>query len=197
MLSLYLAFILHRFFSGIRNGCIYTASDRNSLRWAVLAAVGMTVILFLSVSRLWFTPDWAFLPEWIGEVGALGCALVCLASTWLAFGIVGGKNKFVRDLHLWTLVEQTSLAGLFLLGCGSWEMIALLLLAVYPSVVLQKMAINGLIGKNLFYEGTDDPNGKYWSLPSLGIKVSRSCFRFRIPMAIISIIAYTYLTIWL
>ncbi len=190
MLHLYLAFITHRLLSGVRNGCIYASVERDSLKWAVLAAAGMSALLFLTASRLWFAPDWAIIPQWISTAAVCGCLMVSLASTWLAFGILGDGNKYIRDIHLWTWLEQTALAGMYLFGFGSWHILLVLAFSVYPSVVLQKMLINGLSGLPVLYEGTDDPTGATWGLPSLGIKIRRSGFKIRILLAVLSLAAF-------
>jgi hypothetical protein len=163
-------------------------SDRDKA--AVMAASGMSVLLFLASAKLFFIENWAFLNQAAQDCLSLGCVVVSLASTWLAFGYLGSTNKYIKDLHLWTLLEQTALAGVYLFGAGKLSIILLLATAVYPSVVLQKIAINTLSGAAWNYNGTDDPNGNYYNIPSLGIKIPRESFNLRIILALVSIIVF-------
>lgn len=192
MIHLYLLFIAHRLLSGCRNGFLYSKRDQS----AVMVAAAMSVLLLLSAAKLSFIDNWSFLNQALQDWLSLGCVVVSLASAWLAFGYVGDStNKYIKDLHLWTLLEQTALAGVYLFGAGKLSIILLLATAVYPSVVLQKIAINTLSGVAWNYNGTDDPSGKYYNIPSLGIRIPRESFNLRIILALVSILTFLFFVI--
>jgi hypothetical protein len=105
--------------------------------------------------------------------------------------MVRSKNKFINDLHLKTTLESMFYTGLCLVS-GFWPLVACVL-AVYPGVVCQKIAINELSGLNTLDEQTDDPTGETYGVPSLGIKIPRQSFTTRIILAIISLVIIIFL----
>lgn len=97
-----------------------------------------------------------------------------------------GFFKEYRDIHLWEdLVTGGFMVYMSLTGFN----ILLLICSVYPSLIIHKGLIN--LGNNLsfFAKATDDPTGKTYSIPLLGIKVPRSTTKMRLIFAGLSLIA--------
>ncbi len=189
MIALFLMFVLHRFASGIRNGAMYDE------KYKIAKIFGFAIIPIIAAAIFWITTrfeGFTFLAPVVKTYSAwafIGLSVVCtlFCPGYLVPRRPGMVNVFLTDLHLWTTLEQVTLFWGVLFSCGVFG-IAPLLLAVYPAVFLQKAAINIFIGKNVFFNGTDDPSGKYYSIPALGIKIPRTGQVFRLVMAVSSII---------
>lgn len=189
MLGLTLIAIARYLFSGIRNGEIYAH------KYPKAAASTLVVLLCLYctgykciVSEGWSTPDWQYrsvLHVFITTT-QIGCVALSAIASLLVL-VTRSKNKYIADLHLKTTLESIFFSGL----CAVSGLVPLLacLFAVYPGVILQKIAINLLSGLPWNAEKTDDETGRTYGIPSLGIKIPRLNFQKRIILATISIVA--------
>ena len=165
-----LSFILiasHYLFTGIANGGGYAKRP-------IVQYLGIAGQVILAGVALHFVP-----------LTFVNLALAFLASasfslTKLSFD---GKVSF-GDVHLFTYLGT---AFFCLLVC--YDISLLGLLGVYPGLLLEKGMIN--LGSNLdfFDDRTDDPTGETFGVPSLGIKVPRIGTAYRIPLAVLSLVA--------
>lgn len=191
---LFLGFVIHRIGSGIRNGVMYNptpgAPAMPQIVAAGMAAVACCLFAIAVPSGLWYFTPRVYVN--IADAVALPLCLLCTALTTV---YNTGRNTWLNDLHLWTQAEQMFLAVPLLL-CG-WPGIIVLVLSTYPSVFIQKAMINRFTGQDIFYDGTDDPSGQYYTIPSLGIRVPRTTQRFRAWVSVASIAALVALNLWL
>lgn len=196
MILAFILFIAHRSASGFRNGMFYIVNRHPNADWLQLRFVSAAVMiafvfLIFAFSPRSAIPEWlSFAPSWL-QIGLMwGFVSASLISTALA----SAHNRLpgeLRDLHMWTLGEQTFLAGGLLLASPTWEMVIMLACAVYPSVFLQKWLVNWSGGQPWHYNGTDDPTGRYYSIPLLGLKIPRYIGqKGRLILAIVSIFVF-------
>jgi hypothetical protein len=101
--------------------------------------------------------------------------------------------KKYSDIHLW---EELVTGGFVLYMTLLHYNIFLLMCSVYPALLLHKGFIN--IGNNLpfFSSKTDDPTGKTFGIPLLGLKIRRSGTTLRIFLAIVSLIMLSLILIF-
>lgn len=94
--------------------------------------------------------------------------------------------KKFQDIHLW---EEFVTGGIVIYMTLAGFNILLILCSVYPALIIHKGLIN--IGSKLdfFATATDDPTGKTFNIPLLGIKIKRSSNGVRLTLAGISIVA--------
>jgi hypothetical protein len=98
---------------------------------------------------------------------------------------LGLSNLKYKDIHLWeSLVTGGYVMYLMLIGHN----ILLLMCSVYPALILHKGFINLGCKLTFFAEATDDPTGKTYGIPLLGIKVKRSSTKFRLIAAGVSLL---------
>lgn len=96
-------------------------------------------------------------------------------------------NKY-KDIHLWeNLVTGGYVVYLALLAFNIKSLV-LIYCSVYPALILHKGLINLGSNQKFFDSATDDPTGQTYGIPLLNIKIKRSSTRFRIIVAIISLI---------
>ena len=188
MNTLILLSIARYFASGLRNGFIYN----NKPTAALLASIATLACTFAAGYFCIIGMGWGFrsspLTVFI-DVAQIGCVAAAAIATVLCR--VRSKNEYINDFHLKTTLESMAYTGLCLVS-GFWPLVACIL-AVYPGVVLQKIAINELSGLNTLDEQTDDPTGETYGIPALGIKIPRQSFTTRIILAIISLVIIIFL----
>lgn len=187
LIAIFIGVTIHRMYSGARNGSFYREAmfpetEYGKMRFGCLAA--MWVVTMVSVWLLESVPPgWGYLPfaPWlwtcISGVGLLGSFGLSVRATW--FGIKT-KVKVLDDLHAVTWAEQGLLMIGLLCWAPCWQLALALLLSVWPAALMQKVLVN-LMQERLWWEnGTDDPTGRTWGLPSLGISVPRTTQKFRL-----------------
>ena len=188
MSTLLYTFILHRLLSGLRNGLIYREGQRaaGALYWIV---GGMAVCVGIAYAQMRYTTPWPTLYSSdlvvlirVLMVVSVGVSLVAIAP------YLRPKENTTPDLHLLTLAEQSLLAGAY--AVAGIEGLLAAVCAVYPAVVLQKIAVNLTNGLPWNHHGTDDPTGDTFGLPSVGIEVARTGFYFRLVAALASIAVF-------
>ncbi len=189
-----LAFVLHRVGSGIRNGAMYNPKE-DAPAVPHLAAGGMVIVACCLFAIAVPSGLWSFVPRLYVNLADGAALVLCLLCTILATTYGATRNTWLNDLHLWTQGEQMLLSVPLLL-CG-WPGIIALVLATYPAVFLQKALINRIQEQDMYANGTDDPNGQYYSIPSLGIRVPRTTQQFRARVSVASVAALAALNIWL
>ena len=185
MITLILLSIARYIFSGIRNGFIYSHNKQAALA-ANFATIACTLVAayYCIVGAGWSIPTSHLIQNLI-PVTQIGCvALSAIASILV---LVSSKNKYINDLHLKTTLESAFYSGLC--AVSGFAPLAACVLAIYPGVLLQKIAINLLSGLPWNAEKTDDETGRTYGIPSLGIKIPRLNFQKRIILATISIVA--------
>jgi len=99
---------------------------------------------------------------------------------------IGGTLGKLRDIHLWeSLVTGGYMVYLTFTGYN----ILLLLCSVYPSLIIHKGLINLGSKLNFFADATNDPTGKTYNIPLLGLNIPRSSTKLRLILAGLSIVA--------
>lgn len=175
-------FVLHRLLSGIRNGTQYNRKPaaENAPLLALLAMSLVSIILGAVVLNM---PSWAFIPTWLSALKYL-----FIPASWVAgyFATqLHSTNKWLRDIHLWTEVEQLCLSAMMLLsgipGVIVW------VCTIYPAVFTQKTVINRFCEMNWYEDRTDDPTGATYSIPVLNLKIPRTTQKLRAILTAISI----------
>lgn len=188
LITLFLLLIAHRSAAGVRNGAMYNPkSDELGVPYiAGLFIVLVAAILVAIGIRL--TP-WGFFPQPWGAI-AMGIAFPLSAlAGYFALKYNDPKvTKWERDLHLWTTAEQALIYGAVSV-LSPWAC-AMAVLSVYPAVFAQKAIINRFIDREWNYNGTDDPTGKYYGLPSLGIRIPRTTQKTRLWLCIASVVLF-------
>jgi hypothetical protein len=188
MNTILLLSIARYLFSGLRNGFIYKGNPTAAL----LASIATLACTFGAGYFCIIGMGWGIRQSTISvfiDVAQISCVAASAIASVLV--MVRSKNRFINDLHLKTTLESMFYTGLCLVS-GFWPLVACML-AVYPGVVFQKIAINELSGLNTLDEQTDDPTGETYGIPSLGIKIPRQSFTTRIILAIISLVIIIFL----
>jgi len=135
------------------------------------------MILFPIVT---YKSHWLFYAFAIVNAGVAYGKMVSFEISWTA------KIKFkFKDIHMW---ETLLTGGYFVYMVLAGYNIILICCSVYPALILHKGLINLGSGLKFLAEATDDPTGKTYGIPLLGIKINRSSTEFRLAMAGISII---------
>lgn len=104
---------------------------------------------------------------------------------FFSFNLFSQPQKKWMDIHLWeNFVTGGYMVFLVIAGAN----ILLLICSVYPALILHKGFIN--LGSKLkfFDEATDDPTGKTYGIPALGIKIPRLNTKWRLLLAGISLV---------
>lgn len=91
-----------------------------------------------------------------------------------------------KDIHLW---ENFVTGGFVIWMSLSGYNILLICCSVYPALILHKGLINMGSGLKFLDHATDDPTGKTYGIPLLGIKVPRMNTKMRLIFACLSIVA--------
>lgn len=136
-----------------------------------------------------------------------GFMIVSLAGAWMPLGYkvaaivlsllslvtaIGVDDSFSTtyssllpvDIHL----HETITTGAFVLAlCAAGCNMVLVACSVYPGLIVHKALINAGSGKPWNYHGTDDPTGKTFNIPTLGIRIPRESHKARMILAGISL----------
>ena len=185
-ITMFLVFVAHRGLSGLRNGLGYNSGDciisdfaRFAFSVLIVAIMGVAAFAVVMTGKV----DWAvWAAYWVSVTASIFSVVYKYAPV-----------KLLNDLHLLTLIEQTALAAAILLGNMSVLTMITLSCAVYPSVLLQKSMINYMIDRPWYFNGTDDPEGRWYSIPSIGIRIPRTTQRLRLWLSIASASAIIYI----
>ncbi len=145
-------------------------------RWAMF---GITLIVM-------FQPLCNFVNHWIWIVYISIHVLISFMKM-ISFDkrILVSLKKY-KDIHFW---EDLLTGGYFIYMILIGNNIILTCCAVYPALIIHKGVINVSNNLSFFAEATDDPTGKTYGIPLLGIKIRRSSTKIRLILAGISLIA--------
>lgn len=185
LIGLFFCVVAHRLFSGGRNGSYYRQSmfpelEQDRFRTKLLAALGTALALGCYFATLSPTPGYLpFDREWASIAGAASAIASITLSTRLGRFSEKTGVKVLDDLHLLTWAEQATLYGAALAFGPTWQTALALALATWPAVFVQKVGINILTEQAWNFNGTDDPTGNTWGIPSLGLKIPRTSQGFR------------------
>lgn len=155
----YILTFLQRFIAGLRQFGYYAGE---SLIGTVVGALS-SIYIWVWLSSVWGTLDF----KWI----TLGlCIVYTVASimTILAFEFTGG----MFDIHLWTYIESIIFPIVLAINRADLLEVAA---ATYLGMVFFKGMVDMAFGKPFISkrEVTDDPTGKTFSIPFLGVKIRR------------------------
>jgi hypothetical protein len=171
---------LIRVASGLQNGLGYA----NNGKWRSICS--LLLMAFTALAGL------GFIKATAGSYGQEVAAYLPLLLTVVALGGVEDSfsSKFSilpRDIHLYETIFGYTLPLFFMVAGGN---VLWIVASTYPALILHKTAINIGSGKHWSYEGTDDPTGKTYTIPLLGITVPRLNLRWRIGLAVVSILFF-------
>lgn len=160
-------FIANRGLSGIVNGLFY-AGKRLWFPALILLTLFTGFQLITNLIGHW--PEMSKLQRILSVLGVIGSLV---SSVLVGFSFTKGL-----DIHLWTFMNQTSIASTYMITERKgkwWKNWWWLLLAVSPAAFLQKFFINKIPGLKWNYAGTDDATGKTWGMNLFGkrIKIPR------------------------
>lgn len=171
-LTAFFLVVAHYFFSGIANGGGY--AKRNVVQYIGIA--WQVAITGLALS---------FVPLSFVNISLCVLSVSCFVLNKLKFD----GNLRVGDIHLYTYLGS---AFFCLLVCYDLSIFGLL--GVYAGLLLEKGMIN-LGSKLTFFDNrTDDASGDTFGIPSLGIKVPRLKSAYRIPLAVLSLVAIGFIS---
>jgi len=167
-----IAFV-HRVMSGMHS--FFGYSKKIEGLWAV--GVSMMIYPWLVAK-----PHWLFVLYFL-----INILIVLMKTTSFDQEVMKFMRKY-RDIHLW---EELLTSGFVIWLTLAGYNIIMICCSVYPALILHKGLIN--LGNRLkfFDSRTDDPTGKTYGIPLLGIKVPRSGTKFRLIMAGLSIVTAT------
>jgi len=175
-------FIANRALSGVVNGLFY-AGALTGVGWALVGLVALTAVVCIFP----MVKNWRKMKRWQRVLSIAGAVGSMLSVVFLGVSFFSPSWR-VSDIHLWTLAHQTAMAGTNFFSRVPWW---LLMLAVAPSVLLQKMFVNIIPGNRWNYRGTDISNGKHYTIPLLRIKVPRIANMYvQLGISLLSIGAY-------
>lgn len=163
----FLLVVAHYLFTG-------TANSGGYARRSVVQYIGVAGQVILTGVALHFVPL-----SFMNIILAF-CACAAFSLNKLSFD---GKLKY-GDIHLYTYLGT---ALFCLLVCYDISLFGLL--GVYAGLLLEKGMIS--LGSNLdfFDDRTDDESGDTFGIHLLGIKVPRLKTEYRIPLAVVSLVA--------
>lgn len=170
---------LFRILSGGQNAFGYAEKTafRAVASGVMIFALGGTAVFFLQTD-----PD-----IWTLILG-LACIIVSILGTvGVEDGFSDGFNILPKDIHFWEILATGGITVFWMATGGNWIMIAA---SVYPSLIIHKGLINIGSEKGFWYEGTDDPLGRYFSIPLLGWRIKRLSLKTRLFLAFISLIVF-------
>lgn len=183
----YWLFILNRALSGVVNGLYYAHSV---WVWPVLFVLALFSFYELFINLRENLGEMNLFTKIMSYIGMYG-SVACVIMLGISFKF---PNYYSSDIHLWTFLHQTALAGtLFFSDKRPFSNIWWLSLAVSPSAFLQKVFINIIPGGNWDYEGTDDPTGHFWSMTVFGIKIMvprLADMRVKLVIALLCVLSY-------
>lgn len=195
LIWVFLIYLVHRMVSGVRNGSMYNPKS-DALQVPVVAAWALPLLAFVGIGLSAHLSDFDLLTRYFPRSHQIVAASILAALSGgcsvmaLQYRSPDAKS-YEKDLHLWTQAEQMLLtAGMVVLS--PWAVLAVVL-CTYPAVFMQKGIINRFVEEDWFFNGTDDPTGKYYGLPSLGIRIPRTTQRLRLWLSLASIFVFVIL----
>jgi len=168
----FLFLFFYRSVSGVQNAFGYAKSH-------AMRAITGVVLAFLAFMPLGYLSPAAWRP---GVITA--CILAVAGAAGVEFSFNRQLKFLPRDIHLYETVTTGMATIAWLLAGGNLVLIAA---SVYPAMILHKMAINLGAGLPLLSDKTDDPAGRYFTIPILRIRIPRLGFAVRIPLAVVSL----------
>lgn len=166
----------YRVLSGLQNGLGYRRHNLLRSITSYLLALAALAIIFIAIRQ---APLIAFLSIAGALISALG-----------AIGVEDSFNKKTsllrEDIHFW---EMLATGGVMISVTILGGNLILILASVYPALIIHKGLINTFSGLSWWDQRTDDPTGKTFSIPLLGIAVPRMGLRGRQALAVASLMA--------
>lgn len=176
MLEFIFAFI-YRVVSGAQNGFGYA----NQVRGRVAA----TTIMAVLGAALLVTAALGNMPAAL-KGGAIALSLVGMA------GAIAVEDSFNQDINIFPadihLYETLTTGAITLALCLAGHNVLMVACSVYPGLIIHKGLINALPGNSWWDTRTNDPTGKTFDIPLLGISIPRGSNTWRISAAVASII---------
>jgi hypothetical protein len=180
-----ITFILHFLFrslSGFHNGSWYGRRDVPA--W--IFGMAQNSVLGLSFGLLVGNEA-----GWLLYVSILLCVVALAGIIILHLLMMVGAY---RHVHLLETVITGSFTVLLLLNGN----LAGVLLSLYPGLVLHKIGVNVMAGNKWNYWGTDDPDGKYFSIGRLKIPRTPQWVRYAMAgVSLISLIWIQKINLWM
>ena len=177
----FLFLLIFRALSGAQNGFGYAGQS-----------VGRTLTSGLALSMLigfYFMFHLYQAPSWSSILAITGILVSMLGIVGVEDSFNPGFNILPRDIHFWELLATGGITISFILLGGNLLAIAG---SVYPGLILHKGFVNIGSGKGWWYQGTDDASGKTFKIPLLNIKVPRLSTRWRIVLAVGSVLGFHF-----
>lgn len=172
----FLYLVLFRWVSGLQNGLGYAGQHRARL------AVSAIMFLVLAASSIYFFAHVS--PPWAG----IAAGLLAIASILGALGVEDVFNDSFSmlppDLHFFEVIATGGITLAWVVAGGDIIAIAC---ATYPGLIVHKGFVNLGSGLPWWDERTDDPTGKTFAIPLLGIRVPRLSARGRAVAALLSV----------
>lgn len=172
----FLFLFLYRALSGGQNGLGYAQS-----KWMWVATLVMMIFMASGLVYSSHNPSDNWMPWHFVAITCFAVALISALMVHLSFVI---KHRYF-DIHFWESVT-TGLATIAVVFAGA-DLI-LVACAVYPGLIFHKGFVNIGGGLNFFDNQTDDPSGKTFNIPLLGIRIPRSGSFTRLSIAVVSLV---------
>lgn len=163
--------------SGVQNGVGYSKNEPGLKKMSIVLAV----LIIIQTIFFWAFTDLFDTVKIVSSVLML-VSLICVFGAYDSF--VEDFNTFPTDIHLF---EMGVTGGVTLAWIGMSGNLIMIAASVYPALILHKGFINLGSGLDFFDNRTDDPTGKTFSIPLLGIKIPRIGTTVRIALAAISV----------
>ena len=175
-----LAFIfllLYRAASGLQNGLGYGKKKQRIIGTAFLVGATIFTDFYLNAQPL---PVVAKFAGYTLSIIAAVAAILVEVSFWEK-----AKGNFF-DIHFWESITTSFITMAWICTGGNLIMI---ICSVYPGLILHKGFVNIFHGHQFFYQGTNDPTGRTFSLPLFGTVVYRGSNTWRWMLTGFSIVA--------
>lgn len=123
-----------------------------------------------SLGLMWLATNIVILGIWVSAAAFIGKIWILILLLVGTFGIVmvgvAFRYRGKYDIHFWEMVEASAfqLVIIFINPLAG-------ILSVYPGLLLHKGFINLSFHKPFLYHGTEDPEGKFFTV--FGIKIPR------------------------
>lgn len=187
-MSEFLILFIYRVISGVQNS--YGYSGRGMSAWTMALLVIAGFVLTATIGNGVYQ-NFHELRIWQIIIAVPAIVASGIGAYYVQESFTDPEWRYA-DIHLWELVCTS---GIWIAVAVQGDIVASAC-SVYPGLILHKGFINLGTGQRFWYEGTDDSEGRYWSIPLLGIKVPRLGLRFRLVAAAISV-AVVVLQVWL
>lgn len=175
MVELIFLFVF-RVLSGVKNGAGYARNTRLRVATETIMALMLGI-----VTVGWMREDLPGALKWL----SISLGILSLIALW---GVEDSFNKainvFPADIHLYETLLTGAITAAWVLAGGNIFLIAA---HVYPAMILHKGAINIGAGIPFFDTRTDDPTGRYFTIPLLKLKIRREGNPWRLFWAVVSI----------